>query len=526
MPRSRSSRLLLGATALSLAAVVLAAPGVRADDAEPADATAQRAAAGADVKAALGVLERAERLRTSAPGKAKAVPNRDATLIYREVLRTRGALSGADRARADAVLARPSSTQVTCSTDICVHWSTTGPNAPSLVDTTPANSIPDYVDRVVAETQAVHDTYVASGYRAPKGDGAEGGGTDLVDVYLEDLGEDGLYGYCRSDDPAPGQNGPWDAAAYCGLDNDYRAGQFPTNSPIENLQVTVAHEYFHAVQFAYDAYEDGWLLEATAAWVEDEMFDGVDDNLQYIGYSPISRPDIPVDYFGDGFHYGTWTFFRYLTEKFPTKQGALPKLVLDIFKRVDGAAGGPDQYSWQGLNSVLKARGTDAATQFGQYAAANRRARQVYSEGRANNYPSSPLAGKVTLGRRHTGIKPFSFRLDHLTSATFRVAPKGITQKKTRLRFVLDLSSKAAGAQALVTTYAKNGKVGTKTVKLSSAGKAQPVVPFSNATITAVEITIVNASARFTCWRGSPFSCQGAPRDDDALMKLSAKVLR
>ena len=73
----------------------------------------------------------------------------------------------------------------------------------------------------------------------------------------------------------------------------------------------------------------------------------------------------------------------------------MPKLVLDIFKRVDGAAGGPDQYSWQGLNSVLKARGTDAATQFGQYAAANRRARQVYSEGRANNYPSSPLAGKA-----------------------------------------------------------------------------------------------------------------------------------
>ena len=82
------------------------------------------------------------------------------------------------------------------------------------------------------------------------------------------------------------------------LDNDYAADEFPTNTPIENLQVTIAHEYFHAVQFGYDIAEDPWFLEATAAWVEDIMYDRVDDNLQYLRQSPLRMPRTPMDTFG------------------------------------------------------------------------------------------------------------------------------------------------------------------------------------------------------------------------------------
>lgn len=50
--------------------------------------------------------------------------------------------------------------------------------------------------------------------------------------------------------------GPYDVSAYCVVDNDYAVEEFGVrNTPLENLQVTVAHEYFHAVQFAYDFYE-------------------------------------------------------------------------------------------------------------------------------------------------------------------------------------------------------------------------------------------------------------------------------
>ena len=62
--------------------------------------------------------------------------------------------------------------------------------------------------------------------------------------------------------------------------------------------MTAAHEYFHATQFAYDIAEDGWFLEATATWAEDELYDDVNDNVQYLTDSPITHPGQPIDKFG------------------------------------------------------------------------------------------------------------------------------------------------------------------------------------------------------------------------------------
>lgn len=50
-------------------------------------------------------------------------------------------------------------------------------------------------------------------------------------------------------------------------------------------------------------------MENTATWIEDEVFDGVNDNYQYLQTSALSNPSTPVDY-GDGFfQYGNWIFF-------------------------------------------------------------------------------------------------------------------------------------------------------------------------------------------------------------------------
>ena len=45
---------------------------------------------------------------------------------------------------------------------------------------------------------------------------------------------------------------PRTASGYCVLDNDFAAAQFPDATPIDSLLVTAGHEFFHAVQFAYD----------------------------------------------------------------------------------------------------------------------------------------------------------------------------------------------------------------------------------------------------------------------------------
>ena len=52
--------------------------------------------------------------------------HRDVTLSLRDLRHHRDDLSAADRASADRMLARPATTQSTCFTSVCVHWSTTG----------------------------------------------------------------------------------------------------------------------------------------------------------------------------------------------------------------------------------------------------------------------------------------------------------------------------------------------------------------------------------------------------------------
>ncbi|MCW2814406.1 MAG: hypothetical protein JWN84_1861 [Nocardioides sp.] len=494
-------------------------------------ATGLSAAARPDAGDRVATASRAERQAVSAVARARGVVSGeqpgDLTMALREVANTRSALTGADRRAADGLLARPTdpggdppldyavpeATPV-CSADVCVHYVAAGPDA----------ATPAYVDTVLATLTAVHDRYRAAGYREPRPDGKRGGNAK-IDVYLGQLGDQGLYGYCTSDEPETSANSrTYDRWAYCALDNDY--AEFPTNTPLENLQVTVAHEYFHATQYAYDRYEDAWLLEATAAWVEDEVYDGVDDNLQYLRSSQLAQPRVPLDTFNGatGFHYGTWSYVRYLTETFPARKGGLPRLVLDLFTKADGARGGPDQYSWQALDSVLRARGTSAAKMLGRYAVANRRPAQSYAEGRANRYPTAPLLQARRVGAGQT--KAGSVRLKHLTTATVRLTPQALRQRGWRLRLALDLPPAVRGASALVTSATPGGRVTTRTVRTDKQGDAVVRVPFSSRKVAWVELTLVNGSGRFTCFTRGAFSCQGTPVDNALRLQFAATAVR
>ena len=59
---------------------------------------------------------------------------------------------------------------------------------------------------------------------------------------------------------------------------------------MQSAQVTAAHEFFHAIQFAYDYGEDAWMLEATATWMEERVFDKVNDNRQYLPAGQVADP--------------------------------------------------------------------------------------------------------------------------------------------------------------------------------------------------------------------------------------------
>jgi hypothetical protein len=482
--------------------------------------------------------------KSPAAARRQATGDTEATMVLRELLRVREDLSPVDRREADRLLARPTAPggdgtvdyqtneatpvcSASSATPICVHYVTTTADAPSLTDSSPANGIPDAVDRTLATAEDVHETYLAAGYRRPDPDGSLGGGSGLVDIYLADVGAQGLYGYCTSDQLGNTYN-RW---AYCVVDDDFTAGQFgSSNTPLENLQVTMAHEYFHAVQFAYDAFEDGWIMESTATWAEEQLYDAVDDNRQYLDASQISLPRIPLDGFGfSGNHYGNWIFFQFLTERWGETTGTMPNLVLDLWKRMSGRAGAPDDHSLQALNAELNQRGASFTTVYGQFADGNRRPATTYSEGADPAYaPAAPaLSRTLSTAQRSTG-KQYR-KLDHLTSVPVRVTPdSGLTQSDWKLRVKVDMPAKASAPVARVAVHRTDGSVTSSLLRFKDTGFSSKVVGFSAPDVQYVELVLVNASRRTDCWsnQNSPFACLGTPKDDNRRFDFNASIFR
>ena len=497
-------------------------PGAGAAPGDPSGAAGKATASRAEARSALADAR--------AVLAGDAAPTTDATMTLLRLWQLRDELSGADRAAADRLLARPDDETPAqawtsaCTADNCYHWATLGADAVATTDAD-GDGVPDYVETVMDTVDGVRDTYVGAGYRAPKADGVVGGSAQ-TDIYLADVGSDNLYGYCTTDAPNPPSGGPYDAWAYCVLDNDYSPAEFPTNTPLENLQVTAAHEYFHAVQFGYDALEDSWLMEATATWAEDELYDDVDDNLQYLSESPLKKPGQPLDTFNDaGAQYGTWIFFRFLTEVLPDEAGGLPTLVRDVWARADGAAGGPDDYSIQALNSVLSARGTSLPRAFALFATANRAPARWYDEGAS--YQSTGPAGtfKLTKSRKDSGWKGTTLR--HLSSVTVRFVPgTGLKASAWKLKLTLDLPPSATDPAAVITVYKRSGAPQISVVPLSSSGAATRKVAFGSSGVQYVEVTLANAGTRYRCWTDGGYSCNGTPLDDGRKVLVRAQAVK
>jgi len=83
------------------------------------------------------------------------------------------------------------------------------------------------------------------------------------------------------------------------VENDFKLNAqgepFPTTySPVSNQQVTAAHEFFHLIQFdTYGQRSYDWWMEATAGWMEDEVYDGLNVYTEYLSNDRGSIFKIP-----------------------------------------------------------------------------------------------------------------------------------------------------------------------------------------------------------------------------------------
>jgi len=97
------------------------------------------------------------------------------------------------------------------------------------------------------------------------------------------------------------------------------------------MKVTVAHEFCHGLQNAHDYTEDVWYKECTSVWIEDHMYDSINDYTQYIVYF-TSKPYRSIDWNdGTGLRiYGSCIWNFYLAENFG------PGVVIDNWVECEG----------------------------------------------------------------------------------------------------------------------------------------------------------------------------------------------
>lgn len=454
-------------------------------------------------------------------GDARAT-DPSATLALRDLWMARPDLTGTEAVEATALLARPTDGAADpfdngytvpatreCGVEVCVHYVTTTADAPPS---------PEWVALTLSTMEAVYDREVHQlGYRAPRKDGVDGGDARL-DVYLKDLGA-GLYGYCAAERDKSART----ASGFCVLDNDYAPAQFPAKTPEDNLRVTAAHEFFHAVQYSYDYAEDPWMLESTATWMEEQVFDDVNDNRQYLRQSQLQAPYVHLDAFSTtlGFQYGNWIFWEYLTERFGT--GFVKKAWLAAgTRRTDGR-----NHSIDAVKAVLRKKKQSFTDVYADFAAANTTPALTYAEapGVAEYADPLPLADE-TLSRadkRHVERK----KVDHLSAEAIHLKPAAeLSGPRWKLRVNISGPRPSSSPAARLVVHKVDGTVATRRVRFTSRGRAQTLAPFSSAKIVAVTVSVANVSTRFRCGRGTDLVCQGTALDDNVPFTVVAKAVK
>jgi hypothetical protein len=478
------------------------------------------------VAAAQAALAEAE---AAVAGETEDASHRDLTLAMRDLFVAKHALRGHDRADAESLLLRPTTPpddpndprdiyygedadlQTECGDTFCLHWVEEGEHAATA----------EFAATAFDTIGHVAGVYAAAGFRAPLPDEGQEGDT-RTDFYLGDLDQYGALGFCRTDADAPVVGRAW--YGYCGFDNDYASS--PWLDPTSLLQITVAHEYFHAIQFAYDAEDDGWLMESTATAMEDELYDDVNDNAFFLNYGqmgdpetlgyPLAGPSTPLDTF-DFTAYGNWGFWRYLTEQLADETAGVPNLVREVWEALDTTQGPNSAFSLQALDSVLAARGTSTPQEYVAFATANQHPADVYEEAVENFYPTAPnTLETVQLSRRDSQATRTAV-LDHLTSATGAVLPfKGSRRLKVRV----DLGDTRAG-RAAVTVHRADGPATTSYVSIDRKGKGSLTVPFTAGRVSSVEVTLANGSTRMVgCGASSVSACGGTGADDGLVVDV------
>jgi hypothetical protein len=379
-----------------------------------------------------------------------------------------------------------------CSEFFCVHWVDQGLDAPQLTDGN-GDGVPNYVDKVLETAEHVHEIENEKlGWREPKSDGRRGGGDGKTDIYLSQIGGE-LFGYA-----APDRGQITDSKqvqrrlfGYLVLDNDYSAFEFPGTKPTQDLQVTIAHEYNHILQFGYDAYQDPWFAESTATWMEDQVYNGIDDYLRYVGRW-VHRFDTPLTTSSIK-QYGSAVWNQWLARHYDRS------LIRKAWARAIRTR--PGGFSAGVYDAAIKAAGpSDFSRDFTRFSAAVAEWRTGEGFRESDRFPDMPRQGELVLGApaetrllNHTTFAPVQVVARAGRAVVVHVtAPLGTA---SGLALVGRIGSEKGGSTVTRIDYSRRG--GKLRVQLGDPGRFSRIT----AVVVNADASAKGFSARRLDWR-------------------------
>lgn len=244
-----------------------------------------------------------------------------------------------------------------------IHFDTsaTSSNVPAMVDQNGdriSNTALQFVDTVAAIFDSVWSTEIGQfAFPAPLSDNGAGGGNEF-DVYIQDLGANS-FGYTDWDVNTainPTASNPR-YPTWIVIDNDFGTG-FRTKG-VAGIEVTAAHEFFHAIQVGNAGvwYDDFQYYEMTAESMESRVFPAVKDYIfdlgQYFRYIETTPLYMPYSNQNPGYERAIWGV--YLMRRFGTQ-------IMRSWWNTVGA-----MLPWLALKQTILANGSTVGEEFKQF---------------------------------------------------------------------------------------------------------------------------------------------------------------
>lgn len=331
-------------------------------------------------------------------------PPKCGTLILEQVRQNFDIFSDGQQALLRRLLVRPDLplSVVSASRRFRFHYADSGIDAIPL-DDLDSNGAPDYLEEVEKAFEKSYDYQVVQlGYLPPPDDGGADG--PEFDVYIHNLS--GVYGLTTTDGGVPGTTQD-DRRTYVEIDNDFLNDYFTPGVP--GARVTAAHEYFHAVQFAYRTIQNSnelFYYELCSVWMEDVVYDEINDYYQYLP-SFFRRPDISFNRFDPFLHYlGEALWNHFLVKKFNDLN--LVRRSWELMRN--------DVLAIDAVNQSLDEQGSTLTDAFAEFAVWNYftggRADPVAFYDESDQYPEVRFKGDFTISA-DTTISDSSLSLSH-----------------------------------------------------------------------------------------------------------------